>query len=66
MPPDFRAFMLRRSRPGAPEERCSRRIVRQLERAGYEVTYREFDGAHTVPLEIALEAAGRLMRSEGE
>ncbi len=48
-----------------PIERCSRRIVPQLERAGYEVTYREFDGAHTVPLEIALEAAGRLMPSEG-
>ena len=42
-----------------PIERCSRRIVPQLERAGYEVTYREFDGGHTVPPEVALEAAGR-------
>jgi phospholipase/carboxylesterase len=48
-----------------PIERCSRRIVPQLERAGYEVTYREFDGAHTVPPEIALEAAGRLALNEG-
>jgi len=31
----------------------------QLERAGYEVTYREFDGGHTVPPEIAFEAASR-------
>jgi phospholipase/carboxylesterase len=48
-----------------PIERCSRRIVPQLERAGYEVTYREFDGAHTVPPEIALEAAGRFAMNEG-
>ena len=48
-----------------PIERCSRRIVPQLERAGYEVTYKEFDGGHTVPLEIALEAAGRFALSEG-
>ena len=47
-----------------PIERCSRRIVPQLERAGYEVTYREFDGAHTVPPEIALEAAGRFAMNE--
>jgi phospholipase/carboxylesterase len=35
---------------------CSRRIVPQVERAGYEVTYREFEGPHTVPHEIAREA----------
>jgi predicted esterase len=28
-----------------------------LERAGYDVTYREFDGPHTVPPDIAREAA---------
>jgi phospholipase/carboxylesterase len=39
-----------------PIERCSRRIVPQLERAGYDVRYREFDGPHTVPAEIAREA----------
>jgi len=48
-----------------PIERCSRRIVPQLECAGYEVTYREFDGGHTVPPEIALEAAGRFALNEG-
>ena len=39
-----------------PIERCSRRIEPQLRRAGYDVTYREFDGPHTVPTEIAREA----------
>jgi phospholipase/carboxylesterase len=39
-----------------PIERCSRRIVPQLDRAGYRVRYREFDGAHTVPESIAREA----------
>jgi pimeloyl-ACP methyl ester carboxylesterase len=32
-----------------PIERCSRRIVAQLDREGYEVRYRELDGPHTVP-----------------
>jgi phospholipase/carboxylesterase len=39
-----------------PVERCSRRIVPQVESAGYELRYREFDGAHTIPQEIAREA----------
>jgi phospholipase/carboxylesterase len=39
-----------------PIERCSRRIVPQLEREGYEVRYREFDGPHTVPETVAREA----------
>ena len=39
-----------------PIERCSRRIVPQLEREGYEVHYREFDGAHTIPPSVAREA----------
>ena len=39
-----------------PIDQCSRRIVPQLERARYEVQYREFDGPHTVPVEIAKEA----------
>jgi phospholipase/carboxylesterase len=38
-----------------PIERCSRRIVPQLRRAGYEVRYREFDGPHTVPPGIVRE-----------
>ena len=40
-----------------PIDSCSRRIVPQLERAGYDVTYREFDGPHVVPPGIGREAA---------
>src|SRR5215207_9044402 len=39
-----------------PIEKCSRRLVPQLERANYDVTYREFDGPHTIPAAIAREA----------
>jgi predicted esterase len=39
-----------------PIQRCSRRIVPQLERAGYEVRYQEFSGGHVVPPEIEHEA----------
>jgi phospholipase/carboxylesterase len=36
---------------------CSRRFVPALRGDGYVVTYKEFDGPHTVPAEIAAEAA---------
>src|SRR4051812_44431128 len=36
--------------------RCSRRLVPALERGGYEVRYREFEGAHSVPSDVAREA----------
>ena len=39
-----------------PIDRCSRRLVPVLERAGYDVRYREFEGPHTVPAVIAREA----------
>jgi phospholipase/carboxylesterase len=39
-----------------PIDSCSRRIVPQVKRAGYRVLYREFDGPHTVPPDIAAEA----------
>ncbi len=39
-----------------PIDRCSRRLVPRLRAAGYDVTYREFDGGHTVPPEVAAEA----------
>lgn len=39
-----------------PIGNSSRRIVPSLERAGYDVTYREFDGGHMVPGEIASAA----------
>jgi phospholipase/carboxylesterase len=65
--PGFMAPATRRSKPPVfvshgtrdrvlPIERCSRRIVPQLDRAGYRVRYREFDGPHTVPESIAREA----------
>lgn len=39
-----------------PIEACSRRIVARVRGAGYRVRYKEFDGPHTVPAEIAGEA----------
>lgn len=39
-----------------PIEVCSRRIVPRLQREQYDVTYREFDGPHTIPLDIVREA----------
>jgi phospholipase/carboxylesterase len=39
-----------------PIDRCSRRIVPTLQGAGYDVRYREFDGPHTVPADIARES----------
>ncbi|MEJ7809354.1 MAG: hypothetical protein WKG32_02955 [Gemmatimonadaceae bacterium] len=40
-----------------PIDGCSRRLVPRLRSAGYEVDYREFDGPHTVPAEMARGAA---------
>jgi phospholipase/carboxylesterase len=39
-----------------PIERCSRLMVPELTKAGYAVTFREFEGPHTVPKEIAEES----------
>jgi phospholipase/carboxylesterase len=39
-----------------PVNVCSRRIVKQIESAGYRHEYREFDGGHTVPRDVASEA----------
>jgi len=52
-----RVFVSHGTRDGVlPIERCSRKVVPQLKRADFEVRYREFDGGHTIPPEIALEA----------
>jgi phospholipase/carboxylesterase len=48
-----------------PIDRCSRVIVPRLERAGYDVRYREFEGGHVVPPEIALEAVGWFVAEGG-
>jgi phospholipase/carboxylesterase len=42
--------------PILPIDRCSRVIVPQLRRRGYDVTFREFDGRHEVPASIAAAA----------
>jgi phospholipase/carboxylesterase len=47
-----------------PIDRCSRRIAPELERSGYEVLYREFDGGHTISPDIALEAVGWFTREK--
>ena len=48
-----------------PIDRCSRRIVRQLRREHYDVRYHEFDGPHTIPVEIVREAWEWFSGSEG-
>ena len=36
-----------------PIARCGRRIVSDLRKRGYDVTFREFDGGHEIPADIA-------------
>ena len=38
-----------------PIDRCSRVIVQRLQKRGYDVTFREFEGGHEVPQHIARE-----------
>ena len=45
-----------------PVEECSRRIVPELQNEGYQVTYREFDGPHMIPPEVASEAMRWFMK----
>lgn len=47
-----------------PIDRCSRRIVPQLEQAGYDVRYIEFDGGHTVPADLARDAVAWFTTNE--
>jgi phospholipase/carboxylesterase len=61
-----RIFVSHGTRDGVlPVDRCSRRIVPQLNRAGYDVRYREFEGGHTVPSEIAHEAVDWFTAKQG-
>ena len=46
-----------------PIQRTSRQVVPRLERMGYDVQYREFDGGHSVPGDIAQEALGWFLSS---
>ena len=72
-------FMVREARRGRPSiyvshgvadrvlpiVRCSRAIVPALRRSGYDVDYREFQGGHTVPREIARAAVSWLLGEDG-
>jgi phospholipase/carboxylesterase len=61
-----RVFVSHGTRDGVlPIDPCSRKVVPQLKRADYEVRYREFDGGHTIPLEIALEAVSWFTGQQG-
>lgn len=52
-----RIFVSHGERDGwLPIDLCSRRIVPDLQRMGYEVRYREFEGGHVVPPRIGREA----------
>ena len=39
-----------------PIDTCSRRLVPEFKQRGYRVTYREFEGPHTVPRDVYEEA----------
>jgi phospholipase/carboxylesterase len=49
-----------------PIDECSRRLVPQLKKAGYNLTFREFDGPHAMPPEIAREAVAWFLRGAAE
>lgn len=42
--------------PILPIDRCGRRIVSELRKRGYDITFREFGGEHEIPPDIAREA----------
>jgi predicted esterase len=48
-----------------PIDACGRYIARQLGDAGYALTWREFQGGHVIPPEVAVEALDWLMRQAG-
>mgnify|MGYP001434129551 FL=1 len=65
--PGFMAPLVRHGRPRIfvshgtadrvlPVNTCSRRLVPELERVGYPVSYREFTGGHEVPPAVVAEA----------
>ena len=60
-----RIFVSHGTRDGVlPIDRCSRRIVPELRRGGYEVTYREFDGGDEISPAIAVGGVGWVSREK--
>lgn len=51
--------------PVLPIDRCSRTIHRALVQGGYDVTYQEFEGGHTIPPILAEAAAAWWIGSDG-
>jgi phospholipase/carboxylesterase len=51
--------------PILPIDQCSRLIVPMLKNEGYTVTYREFEGKHTLPPEVGTEAMQWLLKASG-
>lgn len=49
-----------------PIDRCSRQLVPKLKGAGFDVTYREFEGGHTIPPGIAQEAVEWLLKDTAQ
>ena len=73
--PGFQAALLENGRPRIfvshgtndsvlPIDRCSRRLVPALERVGYDVTFHEFEGQHTVPAAVRKKAMEWLREAE--
>lgn len=44
-----------------PIDRCARPLAREIKRMGYPLVYREFNGGHTVPTDLAQEALDYLL-----
>ena len=65
--PQPRVFVAHGTRdPVLPIDACSRAFVPPLREAGYDVTFREFDGGHTVPPPIADEGFRWWLTGGGE
>jgi len=43
-----------------PIDRCGRRIAADLKDSGYDVTFREFDGDHEIPADVAREGLSHI------
>ena len=48
-----------------PVARCGRRLARELDAGGYDVTYEEFDGGHVVPPDLVTTALATWLGNPG-